>query len=157
LRANGPQMIVRLNEILYPSLKLPAETTINLRFFYLNLARPDVLFLPSYFPFRVVPGVFLFFAALTQFLTSKMMSPPLKTAQALAKKTPGKEDDLATLMQQQALYLFPLMTIFIGLTFPSGLVLYWLVFSVFQMGQQYLTGGWGGLEPWLKKLRLIKE
>jgi YidC/Oxa1 family membrane protein insertase len=35
------------------------------------------------------------------------------------------------------LYLMPTMFTFMFWTFPSGLVLYWLVSNVLQMGQQY--------------------
>jgi YidC/Oxa1 family membrane protein insertase len=43
---------------------------------------------------------------------------------------------MAAAMQSQMLYMMPLMTIFIGFKFPSGLVLYWLTFSVFMLIQQ---------------------
>jgi len=129
-------IISKLNEVLYPFLKLPAETVINTRFFYLDLVKPDI-FRFSGFPLPF-PGFFLLFAALIQFLSSKMMRPVVKVAQKEAKKTPGPQDDLAMAAQSQMLYLFPLMTIFIGFSFPSGLVLYWLVFSVFTAAQQYL-------------------
>jgi len=36
------------------------------------------------------------------------------------------------------LYLFPLMTLVIGFKFPSGLVLYWLAFSLIMLIQQLL-------------------
>jgi len=130
-------IISKLNEVLYPFLKLPAETVINTRFFYLDLARPDVFHLPNLaFP---IPGFFLLGAALIQFLSSKMMQPAVKVAQKEAKETPSVQDDLAAAMQTQMLYLFPLMTILIGFSFPSGLVLYWLVFSVFTTIQQYFV------------------
>lgn len=148
------QTITRLNEVLYPSLRLSQDAVINLKFLYLNLAKPDLIPLPaSRLPLPAIPGIFLILAALTQFLTSKMMTPQVKAQAAEAKKTPGKEDDMATMMQKQMLYMFPLMTLLIGFSFPSGLVLYWLVFSVFQLVQQYSTGGWGGLEPWAEKLK----
>jgi len=130
-------IIAKLNEVLYPFLKLPAAMVINTRFFYLDLAKPDVFrFSGVSFP---LPGFFLLAAALVQFLSSKMMQPAVKIAQKEAKKTPGAQDDLATAMQTQMLYLFPLMTILIGFSFPSGLVLYWLVFSVFTAVQQYFV------------------
>jgi YidC/Oxa1 family membrane protein insertase len=128
-------IVSKLNEVLYPFLRLPAETVINTRFFYLDLAKPDIFRLPGFtFPF---PGFFLLAAALVQFLSSKMMQPQTQIAQTQAKETPSAQDDLAVAMQTQMLYLFPLMTILIGFSFPSGLVLYWFVFSLFTMIQQY--------------------
>ena len=138
LKPNGTAVITKLNEVLYPSLRLSSQTIFNLKFLYLDLAKPDIIRLPAFtFP---LPGIFLILAALTQFLSSKMMVPQVKAQAAEAKKTPGKEDDMATMMQKQMLYMFPLMTLLIGFSFPSGLVLYWLVFSLFQMAQQYFTG-----------------
>lgn len=151
LRANGPEIINKLNEILYPILRLPSETKMNLSFWYLDLSKPDLIRLSG---LPALPGLFLILAALTQFLSSKMMSPTVELAQEEAKKTKEATDDIATAMQSQMLYLFPLMTILIGLTFPSGLVLYWFTFSGFQLIQQYFTSGWGGLGPWLRKLKI---
>lgn len=149
LRANGVEIISKLNEILYPALRLPLETRINLSFLYLNLSKPDVF----RFQGLPIPGIFLILAALTQFLSSKMMQPQVKKEEAVAQKTQEKTDDLATSMQSQMLYLFPLMTILIGFTFPSGLILYWFIFSAFQLIQQYFTSGWGGLALWAEKIR----
>ncbi len=144
-------VVEKLNQVLYPALQLPAQTVINNRFFYLDLAKPDVFHLPGT-PFPL-PGFFLFLAAVVQFLSSKMMQPTTQMAQQQAKETPGAEDDVAAAMQSQMLYLFPLMTILIGFSFPSGLVLYWLVFSVFTAVQQYFVSGLGGLEPWFRKTK----
>jgi len=128
-------IINKLNDSLYSFLRLPSETTINTRFFYLDLAKPDVFrFSGVAFP---LPGFFLLSAALIQFLSSKMMQPAAKIAQQEAKETPTTQDDLAAAAQIQMLYLFPLMTILIGFSFPSGLVLYWLIFSLFTAVQQY--------------------
>lgn len=140
LYANG-DVIVRLNEVLYSALRLPANFQINTRFLYLNLTKPDIIQLPKDFLGGVIPGlpgIFLILAAVVQFFSSKMMSPTVKAAEKEAKKTPGEMDDMATMMQKQMLYLFPIMTILIGFSFPSGLVLYWLTFSAFTFLQQYL-------------------
>jgi YidC/Oxa1 family membrane protein insertase len=153
LLPNGMEVIQKLNEVLYPSLRLPLETSIDLRFLYLDLAKPDVFQLPVSGQTIPIPGLFLLAAALTQFLSSKMMSPGARAAEKAAEKTEEKTDDLATSMQSQMLYLFPLMTLLIGFTFPSGLILYWFIFSLFTMVQQYFVAGPGGLGVWLKKLR----
>ena len=154
LRVDG-DVIERLNQVLYPSLKLAEGTVINTHFAYLDLAKPDVFRLPGLaFP---LPGLFLMAAALIQFLSSKMMQPAVSRAQKEAAKTEGKVDDMATSMQSQMLYLFPLMTIFIGYSFPSGLILYWFIFSLFTAIQQYFVAGWGGLTPWINKLKILRK
>ncbi len=136
LYANG-EVVTRLNEVLYSSLQLAEEATINTRFLYLDLTKPDIFplsggILPG------LPGIFLIAAAATQFFSSKAMMPKVKKAEKQAKKTPGEMDDMATSMQKQMLYIFPIMTIIIGFSFPSGLVLYWFVFSAFTFLQQSL-------------------
>lgn len=146
------ETISKLNEILYPFLKLPADAVINTRFWYLDLTKPDTFKLPGIT--FALPGLFLILAALAQVVSSKMMQPAVSASQQLAKKTAEKQDDIATAMQSQMLYLFPLMTILIGFRFPSALVLYWFVFSFSTALQQYFVSGWGGLEPWLKKIKL---
>ncbi len=154
LKPDG-DVIARLNQVLYPSLKLVEGTVINTQLFWLNLAKPDVFRLPGLaFP---LPGFFLILAALVQFLSSKMMQPAVTQAQKEAAKTEAKSDDMASAMQSQMLFLFPLMTIFIGYSFPSGLILYWFIFSFFTAIQQYFVSGWGGVEPWLRKLKLLKK
>lgn len=140
LKVNG-ETIGRLNEILYPPLRLATEKAINTRFFYLDLTKPDIFPLPQNALGGILPGIpgfFLVAAAAIQFVSSKLMMPQAKKAQEEAKKTPAAADDVATTMQTQMIYLFPLMTIIIGFSFPSGLVLYWLVFSAITAAQQYL-------------------
>ena len=153
LVVDGIEVIQKINEFLYPQLRLPLEAKINLNFLYLDLSKPDVFRIPLAGQTIPIPGLFLMAAALTQFLSSKMMMPITKAAEKVAKKTEEKSDDMATAMQSQMLYLFPLMTLLIGFTFPSGLILYWFVFSLFTMIQQYFIAGPGGLELWLRKLK----
>lgn len=151
LKVGDGEVIAKLNEILYPLLKLHVTTVINTKFLFLDLNKPDIIRVPGLaFP---LPGIFLITSALLQFLSSKMMMPVVKKAKEIAQKTPEKQDDMATEMQSQMMYMFPLMTLLIGYSFPSGLVLYWLVFSLFTSVQQYFISGWGGLTPWISKLR----
>lgn len=150
LRFDGPDIIAKLNELLYPFLRFSQDAKINLSFLYLHLDKPDLIRLSG---LPRLPGFFLLSAALVQFLTSKMMSPQVAVQEKEAAKTKEKTDDIAASMQSQMLYLFPLMTILIGFTFPSGLVLYWFTFSTMTAIQQYLIAGPGGLKPWLKKAK----
>jgi hypothetical protein len=45
------------------------------------------------------------------------------------------------------IYLFPLLTIFWGGLFQSGLILYWAVYTAYLIVQQYTIMGWGNLFP----------
>lgn len=152
LPQTGIASIEKINSTLYPALKLPIETTLNLNFLgIMNISQPDVIKISG---LPTLPGIFLILSAITQFLSSKMMMPVVKKEEKVAVKTEGKTDDMMASMQTQMLYLFPIMTILIGFTFPSGLVLYWFVFSLFTLVQQYFITGWGGLKPWADKLHL---
>jgi len=141
LRADG-EVAVKLNQVLYSRLQLAEETTINSRFFYLDLTKPDLLEVKNWrlagLEINRLPGLFLIAAAVSQFISSKIMMSGAAAAQAKAKKTKGQEDDLAAMMQKQMLYMMPLMTLLIGFKFPSGLVLYWLTFSLFMLVQNWL-------------------
>jgi membrane protein insertase Oxa1/YidC/SpoIIIJ len=49
--------------------------------------------------------------------------------------------------------MFPLMFLFLGTQWPSGLALYWSVSSILAIIQQYQIAGLGGLEPYIVKLK----
>ena len=139
--SNDGQAVLKLNEILYfDFLKLDPARTINASFGPWTLSQPDRFF--------VLPIL----AGLSQLLLSKMMRPAVVKGSKEAKKTPDKSDDLMYTMQEQMLYMMPLMTIFIGWRLPSGLVLYWLATTVFSLVQQYFVSGLGGLELWVRKI-----
>jgi YidC/Oxa1 family membrane protein insertase len=150
----GGDIVANFNELLYAPLQFAKDAVINTKFLYIDITQPDTLDLGLPFPF---PGPFLILAALVQFLSAKISQPYVEVEEAMAKKTPEKEDDIQAAMQQSMIYTFPLFTLFIGIRFQSGLVLYWLLFSFYQAFQQYSTSGWGGLTPWLKKLGLLKS
>lgn len=144
----GSDITVQLNSVLYPPLRVSGE--INKVFLGKDLTAPDVVNLPG-FPFAL-PGLFLTLVAVVQFLSSKMMMPVVDQAKKVAAKTEGGFDDIAASMQQQMLYMFPLITVFIGLKFSLAIVLYWGAFSLFQAVQQYFVSGWGGLAPLVRRI-----
>jgi hypothetical protein len=60
-------------------------------------------------------------------------------------------------MQSSMIYTFPLITLVAGMSFPSGLALYWFLFSLYQAIIQYRSTGWGGATSWIKALGLLKS
>jgi len=74
-------------------------------------------------------------AAILQFVQVKMTSP---------RPNP---DDPTSATSQTMIYLFPLLTIFWGGLFPSGLILYWIVYTAYLVIQQFTIMGWGNLFP----------
>jgi len=154
LAPNG-DVVGKFNELLYSPLRFQEGATLNTKFLYLDITRPDS-FKVSFLPFAI-PGPILILAALFQFLAAKMMTPYQKLEAKIAKKTPGSTDDMQVTMQKSMSLTFPLFTLIFGLSFPSGLALYWLLFSFWQLWQQYKTSGWGGLTPLVLKLGLLKS
>ncbi len=159
LSQNG-DAISKLNSVLYAPLKIAEDTTLNTKFLYMDVREPDLinefLGLEKNKPFPI-PGPILILAGLLQFLSAKMTQPLVKKEEKVAKGTKGGADDMAVAMQSSMIYTFPAMTILFGIKFPSGLALYWLLFSLFQMFQQYKSSGWGGLTPFIRRLGLIKS
>lgn len=151
----GAENIVeKFNTLLYPVLHFDPQTTINTKFLYLDLTKPDVFNIPG-IPFPI-PGPLLILAAIVQFVSAKITQPHISLERKVAEKTAEKSDDFQTAMQSSMIYTFPLITLVVGVNFPSGLALYWLMFSLFQTYQQYRASGWGGLTPWLARAGLIQ-
>jgi YidC/Oxa1 family membrane protein insertase len=65
--------------------------------------------------------------------------------------TPRIQDPQQKAMTQTML-IMPIVFGYIGFTFPSGAVLYWVVGSILSMIQQYVISGWGSLANYLKFL-----
>jgi len=144
----------RFNQLLYAPLQFKEGEKINTFFIYRDITKPDTFQLPNLTV--ALPGPMLFLAALVQLISSKVMTPYTKLEEKLAKKTPGVEDDMQVAMQKSMAYTFPLITLLVGMKFPSGLALYWFMFSLLQTYQQVRTQGWGGLTPWIEKIKLVK-
>lgn len=71
------------------------------------------------------PNIFL--AVLTGFLQyfqAKML--PATTPPKKVVKKGAKDENMMSLMNKQMRFMMPFLTVFIGLTLPSGLMLYWL-------------------------------
>ena len=122
---------------------------VNFSFLYFNLTKPDHLY--------ILPVL----AGLTQFIFSLMMTSGIESHVQNPKKKDDKQKEennleMAQSMQTQMVYMMPLMTVVISLNFQSGLILYWVVSTVFSIIQQYYFSGWGGLIPFLQKIRIIK-
>ena len=118
--------------------------SINSSFLWMNLTEPD----KSY----ITPLL----AGAAQFIMALMLLPATSTAaeKTLAASTKTKKDDkqaedmteMAQSMQQQMLFIMPIMTVFIALRFPSGVGIYWIVTTIFSIAQQYFVSGLGGLK-----------
>jgi YidC/Oxa1 family membrane protein insertase len=117
ISSNG---FVANGDILYPFVHDPGQMK-DVFLGFLNLAQPNV-----------------WLAALTagaQYWQMKMMM-----AKQPIKKQDDKErsdgPDMAKMMNTQMLYIFPILTLWMGSGFASGLVLYWFVSTLFMIVQQ---------------------
>ncbi len=151
LSSNGA-VTETINGLLYAPLKFVEGQTLNTKFLYLDITQPDK-FVVAGLPFPL-PGPLLLLAALVQFLSAKISMPMVEKEKQVAEKTKGQGDDFQVAMQSSMIYTFPLMTILVGVGFPSGLALYWFIFSIMQAYTQYQMFGWGGLTPWIKKAQV---
>lgn len=123
---------------------------INRYFLWLDLGTVDSRY--------VVPVL----AGLTQFVLSLMIAPggevkdevPNQSSQKTVQEANKKEEDMADMaasMQQQMLFIMPVMTGVFAARFPSGLGLYWIATTVFSIGQQYFISGPGGLVTYTQR------
>ncbi len=94
-------------------------TTINpISFGLIDLSKPNI--------------ILAILAGLAQFWQAKMMT----TKRAEIKAQVAKDEDMMAIMNKQMVYFMPALTVFIGLTLPGGLSLYWLIMTVLTALQQ---------------------
>lgn len=95
----------------------------------------DGLAQPEPFPWKILAVL----AGASQFVASMMTLP---------KKQPQTDDPMQRSMQWMV-YYFPVITVAFAWSFPAGLALYWVVTTLFSIGQQYYVSGWGKLAAYL--------
>jgi YidC/Oxa1 family membrane protein insertase len=145
-------VLIVLYRVLIDFLNSPTinGVAIDPKFFWLDLSVPDELY--------VLPVL----AALSQFVLSLMIAPGAETRDVVPNKSKSKKlqkankkeentADMAQSMQQQMMFIMPIMTGFIALRFPSGLALYWVATTFFSIGQQWYISGPGGLSIYYKR------
>ncbi|MFA6171383.1 MAG: YidC/Oxa1 family membrane protein insertase [Patescibacteria group bacterium] len=103
--------------LLYSFVQMPAHIN-NMFLGILDLSKPNI--------------VLAILAGLAQFWQAKMMT----TKRAEIKAPAAKDEDFTAILNKQMLYFMPAMTVFIGLTLPGGLSLYWLITTVLTALQQ---------------------
>lgn len=125
--------------VLYPFVSNPGQ--INNMFLHLiDLSKSSI-------PLAIL-------AAAAQYFQTKMLMAKQKNK---SKKKESKNPDFSQIMNKQMLYLGPLLTLFIGVKFPAGLALYWLVSTLFAIGQQmYIEDGFESLKKYIPGRKISK-
>jgi len=108
--------------LLYPFVQNPGQLNL-LAFGFLDLSKASIFL-------AVITGA-------VQYWQTKMLSTSMPP-KAVAKTEGAKDEDMMAVMNKQMLYFMPVMTIFIGVSLPAGLVLYWFVMTLLTVGQQAL-------------------
>lgn len=117
-----PEQLMEISRHLYKLPQLLYAMPVDKFFLGLNLgANPDGI---GY----IVP----FLVLASTWIQQKMMVMP-------------STDPQAAQMNQSMQVMMPLFIGYISLSFPIGLSLYWIVFNVLGIIQQYFTSGWGSL------------
>jgi YidC/Oxa1 family membrane protein insertase len=103
-----------------------------------NLAQPDHLFFNFIGPLPII-------SALLQLIAS---------VQALPRNPPQTDDPTQRTMQSMTYYL-PLITVVFFKDLASGVFIYYITTTIFQIVQQYFVMGWGQLPRWIPALNQI--
>jgi len=138
--------VAAINSHLYMDfLKFSSLDKLREQFLYLDLTKPD--------PFYIMAAL----AGLTQFVMAKMNMPYTEAGVKAAKRTPDKKDDIAYNMQQQSLFIMPAMMAFLGISMPSGVIIYIITSTIFSIVQNYFVNGWGGMKSIIDKMGFKKK
>ncbi len=138
-----------LREFLHPDVEVAADA---LTFLGFNMIAPDTTY--------VLP----FLTGFTQFVFSLMLMPGLESHDLVPNDSKSKkiqklneketdQQEMAQQIQQQMLFMMPVITGFIAIQFPAGLSVYWIVSTIISIAQQYTVSGWGGIEKYSHQIR----
>jgi len=89
-----------------------------------NLAKPNL--------------ILAIITAIIQYWQTKMLSQK-QPAEKFIEKNGAKDENMLAIMNKQMTFMMPLMTIFIGMTLPSGLMVYWLIGLIITIIQQKIS------------------
>lgn len=110
--------------ILYPFVSAPNLQEEPTLLGLINLTQPSLIL-------AVLAGI-------CQFFQTKMITSHQKID---GGQVPKKQDQMAqfsNLMEKQMLYFFPVFMVFILLRLPAAIGLYWILTSLFSIGQQHI-------------------
>jgi len=129
-----------VNVNLIPAFKIKEDFNMNVGFLGSDLTQtPSKLYSKEGFGVGLIlPIIILLGSGILQYISAKLMMPVPKVTESIVKETKDKEDDMMAAMRTQSTYMMPLMTIFFGLNFSLGMLLYWFITSALMIGQQLI-------------------
>lgn len=141
-------VLIALYQVFMSTLGSNGMGEVNSAFFLWDLKSKDTTY--------ILPVL----AGLLQFVMSLTILPAVENEPEKRPGTPEQKADvaeMATTMQQQMVFMMPIMTVIFSLQFPSGLALYWVITTAFSLVQQLVVSGPGALLTYAKKFNLIKK
>jgi len=112
----SPESLIGLSHRLYPIDLLQNQIPLNQHFLWMNMGKPDPTLLTP-----ILVGV-------STYIQQRMSITPTNNPQQLQQ-------------QQMMTWMVPLMLMFITLSLPSGVGVYWVVSNVFSLFASYLVYG----------------
>ncbi len=103
--------------LVYPFIAKPDVINV-ISFGFLNLSKPN--------------WILAVLAGAAQFFQAKMMY----TKKAPISTKGAQDENMTAMLNKQMLYFMPLFTVFIGISLPGGLTLYWLLVTLLTILQQ---------------------
>jgi len=104
---------------IYSFVAKPEAVNVMGFFNTMDLAKPSI-------PLAVLAGLAQFWQA--KMMMTKQPTPPITSD--------SKDENITAIMNKQMLYMMPALTVFIGITMPGGLSLYWLTITLLTALQQ---------------------
>ncbi|MFH1078463.1 MAG: YidC/Oxa1 family membrane protein insertase [Patescibacteria group bacterium] len=112
-------------ELLYPYVANPG-TIKTMMFGLIDLAKPN-------YALAVLAGGVQFWQSWQILRKPSPTTPPPPEVKG---KEGAKDEGMAAAVNKQMMYMMPIVTVFIGISLPGGLTLYWLVMSLLTVAQQ---------------------
>jgi YidC/Oxa1 family membrane protein insertase len=129
----APEDFLSLSKFLYTSWPMVfSQVPLESQFLWVDLAVPD-----RFFILPLLTGA-------SMWVQQKMTTMP---------STDPKQQQQSQMM----LWMMPMMFVFLSMSFPSGLALYWVASNVIGIVMQYFVTGWGGLAGMMKPKKVTVE